>query len=386
MKPVKFVPKVLQWARERAGLTIADLAGRMKVSVEQVKHWEAAGELSLSRAKKLASYTRTPQGYLFLAAPLSDALPIPDFRTKGNKPLHRPSPDLLETIRIMQRRQEWMRDFLVEEGAEKIPFVGSAKEDEQPEHIAEAMREIIGISADWANKKKSWTDALFHLRQQIETAGILIFINGVVGNNTKRKLDPGEFRGFALCDDYAPLIFINGADAKAAQMFTIAHELVHVWLGQDGVSNVDLIGPIGRKIEDFCNSAAAEFLVPGRELKKYWTDAKKEIEPYQYLAHVFKVSPLVAARRCLDMDLIKFDSFSRFYDRYITNERRKQKTKAGGGDFWKTQYLRIGSRFGSAVVIAAKKGYLLYSEAYKLTGLNGLTFEKYASEIGLPLK
>lgn len=162
--------------------------------------------------------------------------------------------------------------------------------------------------------------------------------------------------------------------------------MVHVWLGQDGVSNVDLIEPICRKIEGFCNSAAAEFLVPGRQLKKYWTDAKKEIEPYQYLAHVFKVSPLVAARRCLDMDLIKFDSFSRFYDRYITNERRKQKTKAGGGDFWKTQSLRIGSRFGSAVVIAAKKGYLLYSEAYKLTGLNGLTFEKYASEIGLPLK
>ncbi len=386
MKPVHFVPAVLQWARERAGLDVAYLAQRMKVPSEEVQRWEKTGDLTLSRAKKLASYARTPFGYLFLSEPLSDALPIPDFRTVGDEPLRHPSPDLLETIYTMQRRQEWMRDFLIEEAVDTLPFVGSAKDHDTPEHIAEEMRKVLGITADWANKRLGWADALRHLRQQVEAAGILIFINGIVGNNTSRKLDPNEFRGFVLSDAYAPLIFINGADVQSAQMFTIAHELTHVWLGQDGVSNFDAMLASTQKIESYCNAVAAEFLVPEREIRKIWPGSEKEAEPFQYVARFFKVSSLVAARRCLDLNLINKNRFLAFYEHYMTDERRKQKAKSKGGDFWKTQNVRIGFRFGSAVVMAAKEGRLLYNDAYKLTGLSGLTFEKYASTIGLPLK
>jgi Zn-dependent peptidase ImmA (M78 family) len=385
MKPVHFVPNVLQWARERAGLDIAYLAHRMKASAEQVLNWEKTGELSLSKAKKLASYTRTPLGYLFLAEPLSDALPIPDFRTIKDAPAARPSPDLLETIHTMQLRQEWMRDFLRDEGSDKLSFVASASSADDPEVIAAKIRAVIGIQEDWAKKWRTWEEALRHLREKIEHAGILIFINGVVGNNTHRTLDPQEFRGFTLCDEYAPLVFINGADSKSAQMFTIAHELAHIWYGKNGVSNVVTRDYPVLGDEKVCNAVAAEFLVPAQQLKPLWSQIKRNADPYQQIARYFKVSPIVAARRCLDLSLISRETFFAFYDEYTTQERKDESKKKTGGDFWNTQNVRIGVRFGTAVVIAAKEGKLLFRDAYRLTGLSGLTFETYSKSIGLPI-
>jgi Zn-dependent peptidase ImmA (M78 family) len=386
MKPITFIPNVLKWARERASLDIAMLAQRMKISANEVQTWERTGELSLSKAKKLSSYTRTPLGYLFLAEPLSDILPIPDFRTIGDSLSPKPSPDLLETIHTMQLRQEWMRDFLTEEGSEKLEFVASAKPTDDPVSVAEKMRKTIGLNEDWAEKSPTWEEALRHLREKIEMAGVLIFINGVVGNNTHRKLDPREFRGFALCDEFAPLIFINGADSKSAQTFTFAHELAHLWYGKNGVSNVGTRDYPAFDDEKLCNAVAAEFLVPAEQIRASWSTLKDIPNPYLQIARQFKVSPIVAARRCQDISLIDRETFFAFYDDYVNQERTVAKKKKSGGDFWNTQNVRIGIRFGSAVVIAAKEGKLAFRDAYRLTGLSGLTFETYSKSIGMPIK
>lgn len=386
MQPVKFIPDVLKWARERAGLDVSNLAARMKkVSPQQVEQWEKSGELSLSRAKKLASCTRTPLGYLFLAAPLSDNLPIPDFRTLKDLPFSRPSPDLLETIHTMQQRREWMRDLLIEDGVGELPFVGSASIKNNPIEIANKIRETLGITVDWANKQSNWSNALRHLREKIDNAGILIFINGIVGNNTHRKLNTEEFRGFVLCDAHAPLIFINGADSQSAQIFTIVHELAHIWIGQEGVSNFEQLNASETETELFCNKVAAEFLIPIRELQNIWPTVKNTANPFDVLARRFKVSPIVASRRCLDMNYINKEVFFDFYNQYISKEQHRERKKSGG-DFWNTQNVRLGNHFGLMVVIAAKAGRLLYHDAYKLTGLTGATFEKYAKNIGLPLE
>ena len=380
----KFVPDILKWARERAGLDIASLANKMKVTVDTVKQWETTGELSLPKARKLASYTRTHFGYLFLEMPLSDKLPIPDFRTVADTPLGRPSPDLLEIIQTMQRRQECMRDLCIEDGADKLSFVGSVSINNNPAEIAKKIRNALGISTDWAKSLHNWVDALRHLRERIETVGILIFISGIVDNNTHRKLDTAEFRGFVICDDYAPLIFINGSDFQSAQMFTIAHELAHVWIGEDGVSNFEKLNAPDKVIELFCNKVAAEFLIPGEELENLWPKIKNSQNPFDAVARQFKVSQIVAARRCLDLNYITRNRFFEFYEDYIKAERRDHKKKSGG-DFWKTQNIRLGNRFGTMVVIAAKEGRILYHDAYKLTGLKGATFEKFAKNIGFPL-
>jgi Zn-dependent peptidase ImmA (M78 family) len=379
-------PTVLQWARERASLEEAVLAKKLQTTEDKVTAWELDGKISFAKMRGLAHVTHTPEGYFFLQKPPEDKLPIPDFRTLKDAPLKRPSPDLLETVQTMQMRQAWMRDFLIEEGEEPLAFVGRATLHSDPVAVAADMRLKLGFVDGWASQEKSWTDALMHLRQKIETAGILIVINGVVGNNTSRKLSPEEFRGFALCDSYAPLIFINGTDFKSAQMFTFAHELAHLWIGKDGVSNFEALQPPLVDVETWCNKVAAEFLMPEREVHGGWEQARRTEKPFQALALRFKVSAIVAARRALDLGLIEKKVFFDFYNAYLDDECRKATSSVSGGSFWNNQNVRLGQRFGHAVVRAAREGKLLYREAYHLTGMHGETFTKYAEALGFQMR
>lgn len=376
-------PNLLRWARERAGLSAAALAKKLGAKEEQVFQWEEDGILTHKRAENLARSTHTPYGFLFLPEPPDDVLPVPDFRTLGDTPVRRPSPNLLDTVYAMQQRQGWLRDYLIEEGEEGKDFVGSFSIYSDPKAVALNMRETLGLESGWAGVANTWTNALMILRERIEGLGILIVFNGVVNNNSHRKLDPQEFRGFALTDKYAPLVFINGADFKGAQMFTLAHELAHLWIGAEGVSNLDNMEPPPVDTEIFCNKVAAEFLIAEAELQELWSAAAPREEPFQWLARQFKVSTLVVARRALDLGLIERSEFFSFYDEYKNDERRKAATKSGGGSFWANQNVRIGRRFGNTVVAAAKSGRIIYRDAYSLLGFkNGKSFDNYAAQLG----
>jgi len=212
----------------------------------------------------------------------------------------------------------------------------------------------------------------------------MVVVNGVVGNNTHRPLDVNEFRGFVLVDSIVPLIFVNGKDAKCAQMFTLAHELAHIWIGEEGVSNLDRLQPVGSAVEVFCNKVAAEFLVPAQRLQTEWHIVSMHPDRFSRLARTFKVSALVAARRALDLQYITRQEFFDFYDGQIRESaEHRQQSKAKGGDFWRTQRVRIGDLFGGAVAQAVWTGRLLYRDAYKLTGLRGKTFDNYIASLGL---
>jgi Zn-dependent peptidase ImmA (M78 family) len=379
-------PALLRWARERAGLSPELLAEKIHTKPDRVVAWEQTGELRFRQAETLAKVTHTPFGFLFLPQPPDEPLGIPDFRTVRDGPVSRPSPDLIDTVRQMQCRQAWMREFLIEEGAEPLGFVGSARADDSPEETAAQMRETLGLRDGWAQLSGTWSDALRQFRQRIEAAGILTVVNGIVGNNTHRKLSVQEFRGLALSDPYAPLIFVNGADGKAAQMFTMAHEAAHLWLGRDGVANLDMLEPSQAPDERRCNAAAAEFLVPAAELSACWSQAETSDDTFQYLARRFKVSPIVAARRAADLGLISRPAYRALYHDYDADERRSRAAKDDGGSFWNSQIVRIGERFGTAVARATKEGRLLYRDAYRLTGLRGDTVTKFAESLGVRLR
>lgn len=375
-------PEVLQWARERIDFSPEELARKMQVKPDRVLEWEDSGHISVAQVDRLAAATHTPVGFLYMSEPPEEVLPIADFRTLGDRPPRRPSPDLLETVYTMQRRQAWMRDELIADDAPPLDFVGAFTTASDPNAVAAAMRAALALEPDWAAGVGGWENALRFLRVRIEEIGILVVVTGVVGNNNSRILDPGEFRAFALVDDYAPLIFVNNKDYKSAQMFTIAHELAHIFVGEDGVSNFEELRPVPHETETFCNSAAAEFLVPSEELRAYWPSAAASQDQYQSVARRFKVSGIVAARRALDLHLIEPTAFSEFYREYLQRERRKGPS---GGNFWNNQNVRIGKCFGAAVARAVKEGRLLYRDAYALTGLNGDTFVKMARNMGVQL-
>lgn len=382
MNRIDIEPTMLRWACQRAGYAPSHLADR----IPQLPAW-LSGETrpTLKQLEKLARATHTPLGYLFLPAPPDEPLPITDFRTVGDQRRGGPSPDLLDTLYLMQRRQAWLRESRIEEESEPLPLAGSARLDDDPESIGREMRRALGLADGWGAGVRTWQAAVSELRRAIEQLGVMAVINGIVGNNTHRKLDVQEFRGFALTDPYAPLIFVNGADAKSAQMFSLAHELAHVWLGSEGLSGFEGLFPVGTEVEEWCNRAAAEMLVPAQELQARWREVQRDDRPFDRLARAFKVSPVVAARRVLDLGLIDRETFFEFYEEYVVRERRREEKGSGGGDFYNNQNTRVGELFATQVARAALEGRIGFQDAYDLTGLNGPTFREYADRLGVEL-
>ena len=377
-------PEVLRWARERVGLSPEDLAKKISVNPERITEWEQTGQISIAQADKLAAKAYTPLGYLYLPEPPEEPLPIRDFRTPSSETPKRPSADLLDTVYLMQRGQTWMRDDLIEGGAAPLEFVGAYSQTDSQIEVAEAMRTALGLADDWVEEMPSWSGALRFLRNQLDEVGVLVVFNGVVGNNNYRKRDPKEFQGFALVDEYAPLVFVNSADFIAAQISTLMHEVVHLFVGETGLSAFDRLLPSGPKVEFFCNQIAAEFLVPQQALQELWPAVQNSSNPFQAIAQRFRVSAIVAARRLLDMGQIDRDTFIGSYND-LKGQEKSPPSATGGGNFWNRQRWRLGPRFAGAAARAAKAGRLPYREAYSLTGLNGDTFERMAEEFGVIL-
>lgn len=377
--PVK--PELLRWARQRVGRNVDDFKGNLKKLAE----WERGeAQPTFKQLEDFARATHVPFGYLFLPEPPEEHIPIPDLRTIRHRDISHPSPDLLDTIHAMQRRQAWLREELIECEAEPLDFVGSARLADDPQGVGREMRRVVGLEDGWATDVRTWREAVGVLRWTVEELGVMAVINGVVGNNTHRKLDVEEFRGFALSDEYAPLVFVNGSDAKSAQMFTLVHELAHIWLGESALTDTGLASRPSQEIESWCDRAAAEFLVPAQELKACWRDVRHEDAPFEIIARRFKISPIVAGRRAMDLRLVSRETFLTFYEDCSARERR-QRSASGGGDFYNNQNTRVGEMFATQVILAAKGGRLSFKEAYDLTGLRGGAFHEYANRLGVNL-
>ena len=265
MHRVEVKPELLFWARQRARIDIDKLTSQFP----KYQEWEV-GELkpTMKQLEKFAKITHVPIGYFFLSKPPDIPFPIPDFRSVGDVALRNPSPDLFDTIYLCQRRQFWYRNFARNEGENPANFVGSARLKTSVEKVAEKIRTALHFGLEERGSLSDWTDALRQFVKLTNELGVLVMVSGIVGNDTHRALDPREFRGFALADDYAPLIFINGADTKAGQMFTLAHELAHLWLGQTALSDSRPDANPSHNVEIWCNRVAAELLVPRHVLQE----------------------------------------------------------------------------------------------------------------------
>lgn len=358
-------PALLRWARERAGKTVDDLKARFP----KLNLWERGeSQPTLKQVEGFAKTTYTPVGYLFLSEPPVERIPIPDFRTVNNRHIAHASPNLLEMVYLCQQRQAWYREFARSVRDEPRTFIGSVRLGSSIEATAERMREALRFDLDARRDCPTWTEALRHFIAQADALGVLVMCSGVVLNNNRRWLDPDEFRGFALADDLAPLVFINGADTKAAQMFTLAHELAHLWLGQSALSDASLSVLPNNTVENWSNRVAAELLVPLRMLRVEFRPDESLDEEVSRLARRFKVSTLVILRRIFDADRLSRTEFRQAYD--VELKRLSELPKGSGGDFYLTQAARVSRRFARALVESTLEGRTLYRDAFRMLGIS----------------
>ena len=382
MTRVTVEPGILRWARERARLEQDELVARFK----KLPEWEdGETQPTLKQIEAFAKAVHVPVGYLFLPEPPEEPLPIPDFRTFVGRAVVRPSPNLLDTIYTCQERQSWYRDFVRVAHQPELDFIGSAAATASPETVAGQMRATLGFDLDARRDCPSWSEALRLFIQQADSAGVLVMVSGVVLNNNHRRLDPEEFRGFALSDHLAPVIFINGADTKAAQMFTLAHELAHLWLGASALSNIGAAPLQGfRNEEVWCNAVAAELLVPLEAVRAELRDDEPLDETLSRLARTFKVSTLVILRRLLDAGWLDRAAFDAAWEQELGRLRALTQKGSGGGNFYHTTLARVSRRFARALVVSTLEGQTLYRDAFRMLGVSKTqTFHNLGREVGV---
>jgi len=384
--------QMLAWARKRAGFEIGRLA-KGTVTIEKLTAWENGQENpSQTQAIALAEKLGISYAMLFMpTVPPPDIPVIPDLRTVSGQRLTNPSLDFREVLNDTTARQEWVRDERIDEGVSPLPFVGKFSIEDDPKSVAADMRGALQLTKEDRSQCRDYEEFIKHLVTRAETIGVLVMRSAVVRHATNRPLSVKEFRGFALADAFAPVVFVNDADAKAAQVFTIAHELTHIWIGADGVSDrkPNQKNDSKNAIELFCDKVAAELLVPEAELRNLWRGGTS-LENSKRMAAHFRVSTLVALRRAKDLELIPFDTFiaqvESEYDRFREIDRKKRekqkKEERQGGNFWASFELRNGKAFNATVTASLRSRRVSFTEAATLMGVTVAAAVRYLRRVG----
>lgn len=356
--------QTLRWAVRRAGLSEEGGVNAFPL----LRQWLDGDKLpTLAQLTKFASKFHVPLGYLFLRQPPHESIPFPVFRGEAGIDC-RFDLNVYDTVMNIQSRQEWLEDYLRENNIDGCDLVGSINYRVPVNEAVALLRDTLKLEPRWAFGLASVSAAVGILTDKLEQCGIFVAFNGVVGNNTHRVLDVNECRGFALVNASAPYIFVNSGDAKSAQMFTLIHEAAHLMLGKSA-------GHAGTEIslhdvtERYCDAVAAEFLVPQSDLRIIWNG------DFKWMANRFKVSEIVIARRGHDLRLLSDTDYREFWQQY--SHRPNRKSSSRGGDFYLSSLKRVGKTFAIHVRNAVNNRELSYSEAYRLTGLYGDTFQHF---------
>ncbi len=373
----KITPQVATWARLRMDLSVEMIATKMGVKAEQIKLWEEAiAHPTFRQAQALAHVLNIPFGYLFLPAPPKLTTQIPDLRTVGGRPTSNVSIDFLDLLHDVILKQQWYGEYVIGEGKKPLDFVGRCNISQATvEEVAEDVAGALSVNARLREESPSWGDFLRRLILNAERLGVLVMRSGVVRGNNTRTLSVDEFRGFAIPDVFAPLIFINSRDAETAQIFTFFHEIAHIWLGEGGISNPDFTVKSSaqrNKIERFCDKVAVEVLVPQEELNNQWSEHEQIDDNLRNLARYFRVSSFVVLRRAFNLNLIS----EREYGARLKKHLYRRAHEKDGGDFYATLRARNSNALTNAVVGEALEGRMLLRDAARLLNVKVPLLEK----------
>ena len=372
---------MLTWAIDRARLSEGEVRDRFP----DFGDWlTGTAQPTLKQLERFAQATHAAIGFFFGSEPPDEPLPIPDYRTLSGRGVARPSPDLLDTLYVCQQRQEWYRQYALTIGEPDLSFIGSLDRRTGPSGAASRMRVALQFDVNKRTRSSRLDDALRQFIEQAENIGVLVMVSGVVGSNNNRKLDVEEFRGFAISDALAPVVFINGSDSKSAQMFTLAHELAHLWLGESALTDATLRTDGNGASERWCNEVAAELLVPLQLLKEKHNPTGELSAEMRRLSSEFKVSTLVILRRLHDMGALSSGKFRTAYDTELSRLLALERPSQGGGNFYHTTVARVGRRFARAIIGSTLEGRGSFTEAFHLLGFKKMSvFDELGHRVGV---
>lgn len=351
---VSISPEILNWVLGQIQLETLNYQ-----IVEYLESWHHGKKTpTFNQVEKVSKATGIPLGYFFLQTPPTEDKSLIEFRTVDSASLDTPSRNLMDTMHDMGQIQDWVRDYLISEGASPLSFVGELNSQTDFMKFAQSVREILDIKTDWYTEFRTAEESFSYIRTAISNVGAVVMMSGIVGNNTHRSLDINEFRAFSVVDDYAPLIFINSNDSTNGKLFSLLHEFAHICIGENSLFNDrDSTGTKVKKAETLCNAVAAEILVPHQAFLDAWYsfEDKDNLEDnIKHLSDKFKCGITVIARKAFDGNLISYDVYKKIAQLAIElyNKTRKKKKERGekGGDFYRTAASRIDKRFFNMLV------------------------------------
>ena len=381
---VSIAPEILNWIIQKVQFQ------KVNSSVYELLNKWLSGEKepTFNQVEDMSKKTNIPFGYFFLDKPPVEECKVVEYRTVDSISLQEPSRNLIDVLDMMSEAQEWMVDYLKDNGYEPLEFVGRGKRILSASEIAHDIRKELGLNVNWYESSKNTTDSFRYLRSCFENKGIMIMMSGIVGSNTRRKLDVDEFRAFTIVNEYAPLIFINTCDSENGKLFSLLHEIAHVWLGEDSFYNEQYGSSVSvSQLEQICNAVAAEILVPNMVFIEKWIEVSgTDLEKIEALAKFFKCSKYVVTRRACDNGNIDKDKYNEIVSLLVKNYhkwREEQKdSNSSGGDYYRTLASKLDHRFVKALEQSAKAGRTQYTEIYRLTNTNRKTFSRLVNEIG----
>jgi len=384
MKEALVNNEILKWARLRCSYDLSLASEKIGVPKDKLEAWEnGIKKPTFNQAINIANKYRIPFGYLFLKQPPNDNVAVPDLRTLNNASTPNLSADFKELILDIEYKHNWYVNYLKEQNILKIPFVARFKNKHNFKTIAHDIVNVLKIDDNLRKESKTSDSYFSKIVIRMEECGIWVIKTGIIKNNTHKSLSVEEFRGFAICHEYAPLIFINSKDANAAQIFTLIHEAAHIWIGESGITDLSIqaLSNSFNKVEILCNKIAGEVLVPEESIKKNWNKNEEISANISKASSYYKVSKVVIAKRAYDLELINLDQYTQIYN--IERQKWVKKTKTGSGNIWMNYKNSNGSSFSKTVVSQTLEGKILYSEASKLLNVNSANIDKFASFLGI---
>jgi Zn-dependent peptidase ImmA (M78 family) len=380
----KVNPDILRWARETAGFTAEDAVKVLNLNdargvsaVERLAALESGvNEPTRPLLLRMAKQYRRPLLAFYMSAPPRKGDRGQDFRTLPDGCSASEAALLDALIRDIQVRQSMVRAIIEdEEEVEPLPFIGSAKVSDGVPAILASIREVVQFDLDDFRGRSTPSEAFALLRDKVEAAGIFVMLIGNLGSH-HTAIDLDVFRGFALADEIAPFVIINDQDAHSAWSFTLVHELVHLWLGQTGVSGLRA----EKAIERFCNDVASEFLLPSQELKGLHFD-ETDITNAQRLISDFaaerRLSSSMVVYKLFRTNLISQDTWehlSRVYRRLWLDKRSEERMKSkgkesGGPNYFIVRRHRVGRTLINFIGRMMASGAVTTTKAGKILGV-----------------